>query len=446
MINLARECFLTMSQLSPVAVELNQSIKESSEATFNLLSSYGKRLFFPKGIVSQSQEAASKAKLFNATIGIAKENGKAMMFSGFEKYISPEIDPHKVLPYAPSAGILELRKLWADRQKKVNPSLNNSSLPMVVSGLTHGLSLAGDLFLDEGDTVVVPELFWGNYKLMWQLRCQANFVSFPFFDEKLTSFNLKAFRESLLGVKSSKIFLSLNFPQNPTGYSLTNEETSKLLQILKEVAELGKQIVCVCDDAYWGLVFEDGVRKESLFSDLANLHSNVLAVKIDGCTKEFFMWGFRVGFLTFGSKGMSQKAYSALENKASAALRGDISSVTHQSQEILRQLLLKEGLEERAKEKCELLRGRYCAVRDEVYKDEYSSLWDVYPFNSGYFMCLRLKQNLKGEDLRLHLLNQYGVGIISLGASNIRIAFSCVEKENIKALFEKIASAVRDLC
>ena len=39
---------------------------------------------------------------------------------------------------------------------------------------------------------------------------------------------------------------------------------------------------------------------ESLFGLLANLHPNLLAVKLDGATKELFVWGLRCGFVTFG--------------------------------------------------------------------------------------------------------------------------------------------------
>jgi hypothetical protein len=59
-------------------------------------------------------------------------------------------------------------------------------------------------------------------------------------------------------------------------------------------------------------------------------------------------------------------------------------------------------------------------------------------------MCLRLKK-VNAEELRLHLLDQYGVGVISLGKTDIRIAFSCVEVENIQELFDIIFQGIKDL-
>ena len=71
-------------------------------------------------------------------------------------------------------------------------------------------------------------------------------------------------------------------------------------------------------------------------------------------------------------------------------------------------------------------------------------MWEPYPFNSGYFMCLRLK-SVSAEKLRTHLLAKYGVGLISLGETDLRIAFSCVEKEDIRELFDIIWTGVNEL-
>ncbi|MBW2018269.1 MAG: hypothetical protein JRJ01_15775, partial [Deltaproteobacteria bacterium] len=61
-----------------------------------------------------------------------------------------------------------------------------------------------------------------------------------------------------------------------------------------------------------------------------------------------------------------------------------------------------------------------------------------------YFMCIRLKK-VDAETLRVHLLEKYGVGLISLGSHDLRVAFSCVEKEDIPELFDTILQGVQDL-
>ncbi len=49
------------------------------------------------------------------------------------------------------------------------------------------------------------------------------------------------------------------------------------------------------------------------------------------------------------------------------------------------------------------------------------------------------------EELRKHLIEKYSIGVIALNATDIRIAFSCVEKEDIPHVFDSIAKAIDDL-
>ena len=70
--------------------------------------------------------------------------------------------------------------------------------------------------------------------------------------------------------------------------------------------------------------------------------------------------------------------------------------------------------------------------------------WNVYPFNSGYFMCVQVK-GAEAETVRLRLLDEYGIGVIATGPSDLRIAFSCVEVEQVEPLFEALHKAIQEL-
>ncbi len=95
-------------------------------------------------------------------------------------------------------------------------------------------------------------------------------------------------------------------------------------------------------------------------------------------------------------------------------------------------------------EKFRILEGRAREVSRVLANPKYQQAWDVYPFNSGYFMCLKLK-TVDAESLRVHLLDTYGIGLISLGKTDLRIAFSCLDQENIQELFDIVLKAVEDL-
>ena len=45
-------------QVHPLAADLNQTLKDQAPEVFEMLSAYGRRIYFPKGILSQSAEAA----------------------------------------------------------------------------------------------------------------------------------------------------------------------------------------------------------------------------------------------------------------------------------------------------------------------------------------------------------------------------------------------------
>jgi hypothetical protein len=88
--------------------------------------------------------------------------------------------------------------------------------------------------------------------------------------------------------------------------------------------------------------------------------------------------------------------------------------------------------------------GRAKMVKKVLSDPKYSDAWESYPFNSGYFMCLRLK-TVEAEKLRVHLLEKYGVGLISLGKTDLRVAFSCLEEGDVRELFDTVLRGIKDL-
>lgn len=429
----------------PLAQALNDTIAKDCPRLFAMMSQYGRRLYFPKGILEQSAEAKLHADRFDATIGIAT-NGKECMYLASAHALVNDMSPNEIYPYAPTNGVAELRREWKTRQLRLNPSLADAflSLPAVVNGITHGLTIAAELFVDAGDTVLCPDKLWGNYRLLLETKIGANFVTFPLFDPLLRGFNLIAFEEALSRVEGKKVHILLNFPNNPTGYTPTPAEALKIRDILVAFAETGKSVVVICDDAYFGLFYDSSSFRESIFAPLASAHPGILALKVDGCTKEAFMWGMRVGFLTFGIKGATENVYAALEKKVSGCIRADISSCSHISQSILLRTLRSPTVETEFAANLKVLLTRVDASKEAAAKPEYARHWRVYPFNSGYFMCLQLL-HCDAEALRLHVLHRYGVGTISSGPKDLRIAFSSVEARDVPEVFALIAKACSEL-
>ncbi|WP_373498156.1 aminotransferase class I/II-fold pyridoxal phosphate-dependent enzyme [Desulfococcus sp.] len=438
--------------VNPIAQELNAIIKNGNPHLMEMLSKTGRRLFFPKGILTQSAEAREKADpKFNATIGIATEHLDTMYLPSVMGYINrEEIKARECLTYAPSYGLPELRHLWREFICEKNPSLAGKtiSLPIVTNGITHGISIFADMFLDPDDVVIFPDKMWGNNHLVMAVRRDAVISNYPMFNDR-GGFNLDAFekRVRMEADNNYKVVVFLNFPNNPTGYTINEAEADRIVDILTDIAEGGTNIIAVTDDAYFGLRYEDEPISESLFARLCDRHSRLLAVKLDGATKEMFVWGLRVGFITYGTKVMHGEAvslYEALEKKTAGGVRGSISSASHIGQRLVLKALGSPEFRRERDAKVMILKRRANLVKRLLAGTKYNDAWDVYPFNSGYFMCLRLK-TVEAEALRLHLLNQYRVGTIATGKHDLRIAFSSVDEENLEALFDAIYRGAKDL-
>ena len=428
-----------MDTFSPIAVELNEQIRSANPIAADLLSSLGKRIYLPKGILSQSSEAAEHANRFNATRAIALENGDVMHLSSSRQLVS-EINPSLVYSYAPTLGQMELRLRWKARLETNNPSLKGKafSLPIVTCGLTHGFSLIGDLFVNSDDTVVMPDKFWGNYRLILQTKCGAAIRTYPFYNAA-GQLNTSGFRETLRKNRrnNGKLILILNFPHNPTGYAITADEAAEMKQAITEVAASGCRLLVLVDDAYFGLWYDDNVLRESIFGWLVDTHPNVLPIKIDGATKEEFAWGLRVGFLTFGLNGHAMKG---LEDKMTALIRVNTSGTSQLSQTMVLEAMNSPQYSLEKSQKYELLKSRALRVKAIAADPQYAHLWDVYAFNAGYFMCLRLK-SANAESVRQQLLDEYGIGVIAIGETDLRVAFSCIEPAEIDEVFHAIARA-----
>ncbi|MFW5774777.1 MAG: aminotransferase class I/II-fold pyridoxal phosphate-dependent enzyme [Chitinivibrionales bacterium] len=429
--------------LNPQAAELNEILQKNNPHIYSLLSKKGKHIFFPKrGILGQTAEA--KTCRINATIGSAKEeNGTTMCLDPLAGKV--QLPPEGVFPYAPSHGRLDLRKQWHDMLYQKNPGLHGkkTSLPVICSALTHGLSMGGYLFCDPGDRIIVPELFWENYRIVFEQAYDAQLQTFETFTDS-GRFNYDAMKQALMDGQPGKRILLLNFPNNPTGYTPTEDEVIRIRDCILEAVRAGNQIVVFVDDAYFGLVYEEGVTRESIFTHLSDLDERVLAVKFDGATKEDYVWGFRIGFVTFGCKGASEQTYTALEHKLSGAIRGNISNSSHLAQSLLLTTFTDPDYLNEKQRKFTILKNRYDRIRTIFTEHpEYAQTFSPLPCNSGYFMCIR-PHHTDAETLRQKLLKDYSTGVIAQKGV-VRIAFSSTPIHLLDELFDNIYKACMSL-
>jgi aspartate/methionine/tyrosine aminotransferase len=299
------------------------------------------------------------------------------------------------------------------------------------------------MFVDPGDAVLLPDKVWGNYKMIFGVRRGAEIVSYPFFVEG-GGLDIAGLRKTLeANASRKKLIILLNFPNNPTGYSLTEAEADGIREALVATAEGGCNVVALCDDAYFGLFYDEACLTESLFTRLAGAHERLLAIKLDGATKEDFVWGLRVGFITF-SASSADRVHDALEKKAGGTVRGCVSNCSHLSQTVVLRAMSDGSYDREKRAKAATLKSRALKVREVLADERFSEVWTPYPFNSGYFMCLKMK-TLGAEEFRSRLLEERGIGVIAVGSSDVRVAFSCVEENDIPQLFDEMLACAKEM-
>jgi aspartate/methionine/tyrosine aminotransferase len=432
-----------MVLLNPQAVELNRVIESHNKAAYELLSKKGRAIYYPaKGILAQG--AAAKGKDINATIGTAYEDdGTPLILPSISSLL--KIDEKDAFPYAPSEGIKPLRDKWKELIKSKNPSLGTHeiSLPVVTCGVTNGLSIVGYIFMDEADDIILSDLYWENYDLVFFNAYGARLKFFNLFKNR--AFDLDSFREQVNSGPVGKKIVLLNFPNNPSGYTPEEKEGQEIVEILKAAAVKGNELAVILDDSYFGLFFEDDIMTESLFSRLANCHENILAIKVDGITKEEYAWGFRIGFITYGIKNGNKEFYKAFEDKTAGAVRGNISNSPHLSQSIFLSGLNSETHDKEKESNKKEIEKRYRRVKVILNAHpEYEQYFEALPFNSGYFMCVKLKGS-NADKVWEVLLSKYSTGVICYSEKNLlRIAFASTPLGKLEKLFANIYLACKE--
>ena len=413
--------------LHPEAQILNDLIDQEHPSLGKALSSFGRRVYAPKGIPFQAQQAAG-CKV-NATIGqITDGKGQPLPLDRLAGLMK-DLPQKDVFLYSPIQGRERCRTLWKNKLIAEDIRFSTLSLPGVSLGICHALAMATDLFFERGDTLVVPDLYWDNYDQIFEVRHEARMVHYPFYDG--TTFNIKGLKQVLDEV-SGKVHVLLNFPNNPTGFSPTLNEIKQIADLLVSAAE--KRIVVVyCDDAYHGLVFEPNATTQSLFFELIDRHPNLIALKADGVTKELSFFGGRVGFLSLGFSG---PVGQYLNEKICGLVRGSVGSPVGISQFLSEEELLDPQHESSFQNLKSILEKRYRVLQAGLSQG--SPFWTPLPFNSGCFCLLQLKPGLEAEKVRQQLIKDESVGVVSHLDRYLRIAFCSMTEKDISILLQAL--------
>jgi aspartate aminotransferase len=195
--------------------------------------------------------------------------------------------------YTPVGGTPELKQAIVNKFAKENNLTYTTTQVITSAGGKHSIFNALQAILSEGDEVIIPAPFWVSYPDMVLLSGGTPVIVTCTIDDKykLTANKLK----SAITPHTKAIFL--NSPSNPTGMVYSDEELTKLAEVLKK----HPSIFIITDDIYEHIMF-DGLK----FSNIINIAPELKdqTIVINGVSKAYAMTGWRIGFAACSGDGV----------------------------------------------------------------------------------------------------------------------------------------------
>ncbi len=208
--------------------------------------------------------------------------------------------------YTPNAGIPELRKAVVDRYRADYGLEFESAGVIVTSGGKHALLNLMLAIVEAGDEVVIPTPYWMTFSEQVRL-CGGEPVLVPT-SEKDGFLMTADVLEPAIGEKTR--ILLLNFPANPTGAVIGDEEIRKLGELVRD-----RDIFFLWDDTYARLMFAEP--PAAAFQHLQRVLGDRFIIA-GTASKAYAMTGWRIGW-AMGSPALIQACASLQSHMTSNA-------------------------------------------------------------------------------------------------------------------------------
>ena len=208
----------------------------------------------------KAKEEVGAENVVDATIGsLYSEDGKLVALDTVFESLKKQ-DNRVLAKYATSfTGNPDFQKAVYDWVLDGNSKLYHEVI--ATPGGTGAVGMVVNECLEEGQTIILPEIAWGSYALMAQMH-NLKVENYSLFEGD--HFNLTSFKETCKKVMEvqDKLVMIINDPcHNPTGYSLTKEEWKEVVDFLNECSKTHK-VVLLNDIAYIDFAYGQAKAKE----------------------------------------------------------------------------------------------------------------------------------------------------------------------------------------
>ncbi|MFT6715658.1 MAG: aspartate aminotransferase [Saprospiraceae bacterium] len=218
----------------------------------------------------------------------------------------------EVVEYSDSAGELSLREAFVKYYKRYDIDVSSDDL-MITYGGSEALMICLLSCLNPWDEVIVPEPFYANYS---SFAGASDIVVKPVTSTIETNFALPPISEfeKLIGPKTKAILICS--PNNPTGYTYSEEELESLKQIC-----IKHDLFLISDEVYREFYYQGDFAPSVL--NLSGVDDKVIV--IDSASKRYSMCGVRIGAIVSRNSDVMDTALKFGQSRLSPPYFGQVA-------------------------------------------------------------------------------------------------------------------------
>jgi aromatic-amino-acid transaminase len=374
-----------------------------------------------------SRRAQAGEGIVNGTLGALMQDDGALAVLDTVTRVLAEVPAREWAAYAPIPGAPGfVEAVVADTFSTV-PALARAATGVATPGGTGALRLALTNYLEAGQALLTPSLYWGPYLTLCEEHAR-RLETFNMFDAR-GRLDLAALEDRLAQqlAAQGRVLLVLNDPcNNPTGYSLTGEEWRQVAALL--LRHQGQPVTLLVDMAYW---LYGAAEPRAFLSALEPLLGRVGLLFAWSASKSYTHYGLRVGAL-LACPGDAERAPT--EAALAYSCRGTWSNCNRGGMWAVTRLLR----DERLRAACDAERAHLTALlsrRVEAFNAAARARGLRYPrYEGGFFVTVFHPD----AEAKARAMREAGVYVVPQ-AGGLRVALCSVPARDVPRLVEALA-------
>lgn len=381
------------------------------------------------GISSRAKAAiAEKGKdnVISGTIGaLLDDEGKLVVLESVDE-VFRSLKPVDYAEYAPIGGTQPFRE--AVKKAAFGSNVPEGYIEAVATpGGTGSIRNVISNYSEPGDKILTSDWHWAPYGTI-SGEIGRRIATFELFTENGT-FNADSFRSAsaeLLAEQNSLVII-LNTPaHNPTGYSLTDDDWDKVIDILTEEAKCGKAIALLVDSAYIDFA-GDEEKYRSFMPGLAKLPENVISIVAYSLSKTFTLYGARCGAMICVAK--TPEIAEEFRRVSEYSSRGSWSNSAKIAQVILSRIYSDPELLDKVNKERKIYRDMLAARGKAFSEAAVECGLKIVPYDAGFFVSVPCDD----PDGISRKLEERDVFLVPL-AKGIRVSVASLPEETCRKL------------